>query len=172
MRLGTLGQSLQPLPLGPAAYVRASYAGPKETELELASMTDISEETASAPTAASIGKWLFDEIQNKSPQYLYQSDAVAYIIHNFGKEWSYQNENGNPAISKEVIKEFGKLKLTDPNIQWHSGSQCWQKMPQEQLERHMAQKVAQKLRNDENKRIRAERDEKNKRLKEERERRN
>lgn len=169
MRLGTLGRSLQPPHLGPAAYARASYEGLKETELELASMTDISEETAPVPTAASIGKWLFDEIQKKSPQYLYQSDAVAYIKHNFGKEWSYQNENGNPAISKEVIKEFGKLKLTDPNIQWHSGSQCWQRMPQEQFERHMAQKAAQKLRNDENKRIRAEREEKNKKLKEERE---
>lgn len=124
-------------------------------------MTDISEEEAPTTTAASIGKWLFDEIQKVSPQHFYQSNAVAYIRHNFGKEWSWQNPHGNWAISKEVLKEFGKLKLADPNIQWHSGSQSWQRMPQEQFERHLLQKAAQKQRNEENKRIRAERENKN-----------
>lgn len=124
-------------------------------------MTDISEEAA-PPTAATIAKWLFDEIQKKSPQHFYQSSAVTYIRNSFGKEWSWQNPNGNWAISKEILAEFGKLKATDPNVQWHNGTQSWQRMPQEQFELHMKRKAVQKQRNDENKRIRAERDQQKK----------
>lgn len=53
-----------------------------------------------------------------------------------GAEWSYQNANGNWAISKEVLKEFGKLKY--PNLQWHSGSQSWQVVSDEDLARILA----------------------------------
>lgn len=38
---------------------------------------------------------------------LYQDEAAFQIKKNFGKAFVYRNENGNDAISKDVLKEFG-----------------------------------------------------------------
>ncbi|MDV8148547.1 DUF6953 family protein [Arthrobacter sp. B10-11] len=83
--------------------------------------------------ASTVANWLLTQIEAASPRHAYQSQLVAKIRKDFGAEWSYQNDNGNWAISKEVLKEFGKLKY--PNLQWHSGSQSWQVVSDEELAR-------------------------------------
>lgn len=63
-----------------------------------------------------IAEWMFNEV--KSAGILYQTDAVNYIINNFGETFIYVNENGNQAISKDVKKEFKKL---------HAGRAVWER---------------------------------------------
>lgn len=101
--------------------------------------------------ASLVAKWLLTQIQAAAPRYAYQSRLVAQIRRDFGADWSYRNANGNWAISKEVLKEFGKLKY--PNLQWHSGSQAWQAVGDEEL----ARIVARQERNRDLKKARADR---------------
>nr|WP_218103456.1 hypothetical protein [Paenibacillus allorhizosphaerae] len=54
----------------------------------------------------------------KSSGILYQTDAVNYIINNYGKTFIYVNENGNQSISKDVKKAFKKL---------HAGRAAWER---------------------------------------------
>lgn len=86
--------------------------------------------------ASVVAEWLLKQIENVAPRHAYQNQLVVKIRKDFGSEWSYQNDNGNWAISKEVLKEFGKLKY--PNLQWHSGSQSWQVVSDEELARIVA----------------------------------
>lgn len=88
--------------------------------------------------ASTVASWLLAQIEAVAPRHAYQNQLVARIRKDFGAEWSYQNDNGNWAISKEVLKEFGKLKY--PNLQWHSGSQAWQVVSDEDLARILARK--------------------------------
>lgn len=67
-------------------------------------------------SANEIAEWMLGEL--KSAGILRQSDAVAYIISNFGESFIYVNENGNQAISKEVKKAFKKL---------HGGRAAWER---------------------------------------------
>lgn len=70
-----------------------------------------------------IAKWLYDKIINEGD--VYQSDAVREIAEKFGEEYTYPNENGNPAIDKKVLAEFGKLKGED--ITWDRSNLFWHK---------------------------------------------
>lgn len=83
--------------------------------------------------ASVVARWLLEQIEAVAPRHAYQGSLVARIRKDFGPEWSYQNPNGNWAISKDVLKEFGKLKY--PNLQWHRGSQTWQVVSDEELAR-------------------------------------
>ncbi len=65
-------------------------------------------------TAKDAAKWMYEEV--KSTGELYQADAVDYITEHFGEEHIYENENGNPAISREVLSEFKNL---------HGGKAVW-----------------------------------------------
>jgi hypothetical protein len=91
----------------------------------------IDETGSTSATAAEIGAWLLKRIETAAPGSLYQHTAVTEIRNTFGNDWSYQNDNGNWAINKDVLKEFNKLKY--PNIQWNSGSQYWHIVSDEQL---------------------------------------
>lgn len=74
-----------------------------------------------APTDASIAAWMVDELrQNK---HLYQEQAAWDIQRNFGKAFVYVNTNGNPAISKGVLKEFNKL--TKEGVVWSRSERYW-----------------------------------------------
>tara|TARA_R110001592_G_scaffold25555_3_gene96942 strand:+ start:3354 stop:3620 length:267 start_codon:yes stop_codon:yes gene_type:complete len=60
---------------------------------------------------------------------LYQEMVVYDIIKQFGKEFTYTNQNGNPAIDKKVLAEFKKIT---PDVVWERGDRCWRKkMPHE-----------------------------------------
>lgn len=64
-------------------------------------------------------------IEKSSSDCLYQDDAASEIEKIFGKEFLYDNKNGNPAISKEVLKQFRKQSGDD--IVWSRSERHWRK---------------------------------------------
>ena len=74
-------------------------------------------------TAREIAQWMVDQLEIRSE--LYQEDAVHEIAHMFGEEFTYENENGNAAIDKTVLKEF--KKLTGDSVIWEHGQRMWRK---------------------------------------------
>lgn len=68
-----------------------------------------------------IAKWLHDRILEEG--YLSQSTAVQEIAEKFGDEYTYTNENGNPAIDAKVLAEFRKLK--GDKIVWEREDFSW-----------------------------------------------
>jgi hypothetical protein len=72
-------------------------------------------------SALKVAEWMASRLEDKG--YLYQDQAVSYIKKNFGDDYVYHNANGNPAISKEVLKEF--LALTDGRAVWERGEKAW-----------------------------------------------
>jgi hypothetical protein len=78
----------------------------------------------SAPTRASdVAKWMLEQIGDKKP--LYRESVAWEINKKFGKSFVYDNANGNPAIGKDVLKEFKKISGDD--IVWSRGDRCWRK---------------------------------------------
>ncbi|WP_281884893.1 DUF6953 family protein [Paenibacillus sp. YYML68] len=67
-----------------------------------------------APTAEDVADWMLNQLRSAS--ILKQTEAVEYILHNFGEQFLYTNENGNESIDKEVKKRFKKL---------HGGKAAW-----------------------------------------------
>ena len=53
---------------------------------------------------------------------LAQEDAVYEIEAKFGSDFVYENDNGNPAISKAVLNEFRKIS---PDAVWERGMKLW-----------------------------------------------
>ncbi|WP_432244923.1 DUF6953 family protein [Arthrobacter sp. G.S.26] len=94
--------------------------------------------------AAAIARWLIRQIEDAAPGHAHQGQLVAKIRKEFGAEWSYRNPNGNWAISKEVLKEFAEMKY--PTLQWHRGSQSWQVVSADQLERILARQEQSRTR--------------------------
>jgi hypothetical protein len=68
-----------------------------------------------------VAKWMFKKI-NKEKE-LYHEDVVYQIEEKFGSDFVYYNQDGNLAISKEVLKEF--RKLTEPTVVWSRSELCW-----------------------------------------------
>lgn len=64
---------------------------------------------------------MLDELRRE--KYLYQEIAVAEIETRFGASFVYENENGNLAISREVLAAF--RKLTENSVVWERGERCW-----------------------------------------------
>jgi hypothetical protein len=72
-------------------------------------------------TAKDVANWMLSELEND--QILYQENAVGCIQDKFGDSFVYDNQNGNMAISKEVLSEF--RKLTKDNVVWFRGERHW-----------------------------------------------
>lgn len=72
-------------------------------------------------TAADVARWMADTVTKD--RVLYQWSAVVDIEKKFGGEFTYQNENGNPAISRAVLKAF--RQLTENTVVWERGERCW-----------------------------------------------
>jgi hypothetical protein len=54
------------------------------------------------------------------------SDMVVYeIADKFGEEFTYQNENGNRAIDRAVLKAF--RALTEDTVIWERGQRMWRR---------------------------------------------
>lgn len=68
-----------------------------------------------------VAEWMLSEL--KKVKNLDQEVAVYKIRQNFGNDFVYQNENGNPAIDKGVLKEF--RKLTEGKVVWDRGYKQW-----------------------------------------------
>lgn len=73
-----------------------------------------------------IAQWMYDSAIESE---LYQIDAVNYIAEKFGEIFIYENQNGNPAISKEILKEFRKISGND--IIWERYSRSWRRRTSE-----------------------------------------
>lgn len=76
----------------------------------------------SAYTALQVAQWMLNKL--KTNTYLYQEEIVYDIARKFGEPHYYTNDNGNYAISKQVLKEFRKLT---PNVVWDRSEKCWRK---------------------------------------------
>lgn len=73
------------------------------------------------PTAKDVAEWMLKELASKDQ--LYQ-DQVAYDIEDkFGGAFTYVNDNGNPAIGKDVLAEF--KKLTGDKVVWVQTERYW-----------------------------------------------
>lgn len=74
-------------------------------------------------TAIDVAQWMFDEVNRRNS--LDQETAAHQIQMKFGKEFIYENQNGNPAINKDVVTAF--RKLTGNAVVWERGSREWRK---------------------------------------------
>lgn len=73
-----------------------------------------------ATTVIEVAEFMVEEL--KKQKFLYQELIVSKIKQKFGEPFYYTNDNGNLAISKEVLKEFKNLT---PDIKWDQGEKCW-----------------------------------------------
>jgi hypothetical protein len=73
------------------------------------------------PSNADVAKWMLDEVKRDGE--LPQEYAASEIQDRFGDDFVYENENGNLAISKGVLKEFRKFSERD--VVWERGSRSW-----------------------------------------------
>lgn len=66
---------------------------------------------------------MLDQIERD--QQLAQAEAADAIASKFGPEWIYENENGNPAIDKRVLRAF--RNLSGDAVVWDRWDFCWRK---------------------------------------------
>ncbi|GAA4376722.1 DUF6953 family protein [Paeniglutamicibacter cryotolerans] len=71
--------------------------------------------------APEIAQWILDLIHEEKT--VSQESVVPRIAEAFGDEWVYTNENGHPAINREVLKAFRKLR--DETVRWDREERCW-----------------------------------------------
>ena len=71
--------------------------------------------------AAGVAHWMLNQINKKRE--LYQNEVVYQIEDKFGPQFVYENQAGNLAISREVLKEF--RKLTEETVVWYRSELCW-----------------------------------------------
>ncbi|WFS15180.1 DUF6953 family protein [Rhodococcus aetherivorans] len=72
-------------------------------------------------TTREVAQFMIDRIREDGTWYQYE--AVQEIEERFGPEWIYTNENGNPAISQQVTREFRRLH--GGTIEWERGERAW-----------------------------------------------
>jgi hypothetical protein len=82
---------------------------------------------ASDATPDAVAQWMLDELERQPERRreLYQIDATARIIKNFGTEFTYTNKNGNPAIKKTVLDAF--YTLHGGTVRWEPRGRYWRK---------------------------------------------
>lgn len=74
-------------------------------------------------SAQKAADWMRERIDEQGV--LYQEDAAAELTARFGAECTYENENGNLAISREILKRF--RAATDKTVVWDSGERMWRR---------------------------------------------
>jgi hypothetical protein len=75
------------------------------------------------PSPESVARWMLAEVERDGE--LYQETAVYEIERKFGREFVYENENGNPAIGKDILKAF--RKISEGSLIWERGGRFWRK---------------------------------------------
>ncbi len=75
------------------------------------------------PTLDTVARWMLTQVEIEGS--LYQEDAVADIEELFGDAFIYENDNGNPAISRAALKAF--QAISDDNVVWERGERMWRK---------------------------------------------
>jgi hypothetical protein len=79
--------------------------------------------TDEMPTNRDVAEWMAERAARRGE--LYQEEVVWEIQSKFGREFVYENANGNLAISRQVLKEF--RKLTEDTLVWERGDRLWRK---------------------------------------------
>jgi hypothetical protein len=74
------------------------------------------------PTPDTVARWMLDQVE--AEETLYQEEAVADIESLFGNAFIYENDNGNPAISRAVLKAFRRIS---DEVVWERGERMWRK---------------------------------------------
>ncbi|CAJ0892955.1 hypothetical protein AMST5_04263 [freshwater sediment metagenome] len=75
------------------------------------------------PTSDDVAKWMLSKFEEKG--ILYQEECAWDIQEKFGRDFLYDNANGNPAISKKVLDIF--TKLSGEGVVWSRGERCWRR---------------------------------------------
>lgn len=70
-----------------------------------------------------IAYWMLGKLEETGE--LYQDETADLIAEKFGGEYTYINENKNPAIASLVLKEFRKLHKGQ--IDWIKAKKLWRK---------------------------------------------
>lgn len=76
---------------------------------------------SAAPTAADVARWMLGRVQ--TDKWLEQDVAVFEIEKRFGSTFVYDNENGNAAIDRSVLKEF--KAISRDTVVWERGDRAW-----------------------------------------------
>ncbi|MGK9261191.1 hypothetical protein KXS15_09530 [Sinorhizobium meliloti] len=74
-------------------------------------------------SARDVAQWMVDQMGTSAR--LYQETIVRKIKKHWGDDYVYKNQNGNLAISKEVLKEF--KALTEESLVWERGERAWRR---------------------------------------------
>lgn len=72
-------------------------------------------------TVDDVAEWMLEELEESD--YLYQEVVAAEILDRFGEEFVYYNQNGNLAISREVLARF--RELTEETVVWDRSERLW-----------------------------------------------
>ena len=67
--------------------------------------------------------WMCEEVAQHGV--LYQDEAVAEMMARFGDDCSYQNDNGNLAINREILKHF--RRATETTVVWDASERMWRR---------------------------------------------
>jgi hypothetical protein len=76
---------------------------------------------ANEASARDVAEWMVARLRRND--FLDQETAVSEIHAQFGGDFTYTNENGNPAIASKVLREF--LKLSKADIVWVRSERMW-----------------------------------------------
>jgi hypothetical protein len=74
-------------------------------------------------TAQEVAQWMLDEVTRNGE--LHQETAVSDIASKFGLEFTYDNENGNLAIRRDVLAAF--RIFTEDSVVWDRENRLWRK---------------------------------------------
>jgi hypothetical protein len=72
-------------------------------------------------TAKDVAQWMLEELQRSGV--LSQRFVLHEIPARFGEEFICSNKNGNPAIVRQVLREF--RWLTKNTVVWVARDNCW-----------------------------------------------
>ena len=72
-------------------------------------------------TPSEAAQWMFDELTRRK---VLDQESAAWQLTNKDKALTYQNDNGNLAISKGVLAEFNKLTKGD-DVVWSRSERQW-----------------------------------------------
>jgi hypothetical protein len=95
------------------------------TSIQNAEVSGIESELIPEPDpnimAKDVAAWMLTQVE--SEERFYQRDAVWKIKKYFGERFIYLNQNHNPAISREVLKEF--LRISLKTVVWNKRERYW-----------------------------------------------
>lgn len=72
-------------------------------------------------TPQEAAQWMLDELTKRK---VLDQERAAYALRKQDKSLTYMNDNGNVAISKDVLAEFRKLTPGD-DIVWSRSERHW-----------------------------------------------